>query len=222
MQRKLIRAVLAIIFLSLLVIPLVYKRVINTRHATGVAQNHAAAVARYGFSFQEVSKTVGINFVHKAPTLDPKLKHIMEQVASMGAAVSIVDFDRDGWDDIYVTNSGEGTHNALYRNLGNGTFEDVAERVGLADLNQPGTGVSMGAVWGDYDNDGYEDVLVYKWGKPELYHNDAGKHFTRVTEQPGCPPGSMPIPPSGSTTIATESSIYFLAATTPKTSISGI
>lgn len=187
MQRKLIRAVLAIIFLSLLVIPLVYKRVINTRHATGVAQNHAAAVARYGFSFQEVSKTVGINFVHKAPTLDPKLKHIMEQVASMGAAVSIVDFDRDGWDDIYVSNSGEGTHNALYRNLGNGTFEDVAERVGLADLNQPGTGVTMGAVWGDYDNDGYEDVLVYKWGKPELYHNDAGKQFTCVTPKAGLP-----------------------------------
>jgi hypothetical protein len=42
-------------------------------------------------------------------------------------------------------------------------------------------------VWGDYDNDGYEDVLIYKWGKPELYHNDAGKHFTRVTEQAGLP-----------------------------------
>ncbi len=46
----------------------------------------------------------------------------------------------------------------------------------------------MGAVWGDYDNDGYEDVLIYKWGKPELYHNDAGKHFTRVTETAGLPP----------------------------------
>ena len=46
----------------------------------------------------------------------------------------------------------------------------------------------MGAVWGDYDNDGYEDVLIYKWGKPELYHNDGGKHFTRVTEQAGLPP----------------------------------
>jgi hypothetical protein len=71
--------------------------------------------------------------------------------------------------------------------MGNGTFRDVAEEVGLADVNQPGTGVSTGAVWGDYDNDGYEDVLIYKWGKPELYHNDAGKHFTRVTEQAGLP-----------------------------------
>ncbi len=187
MQRNSIRAVIAIVFLSLLAVPLVYKRVVQRRHASDLAQNRAAALARYGFSFQEVSKTVGINFVHKAPTLDPKLKHIMEQVASMGAAVSVVDFDRDGWDDLYVSNSGEGTRNALYRNLGNGTFEDVADRVGLADLNKPGTGVTMGAVWGDYDNDGYEDVLVYKWGKPELYHNEGGKRFVAVSEKAGLP-----------------------------------
>jgi hypothetical protein len=111
----------------------------------------------------------------------------MEQVASMGAAVSVVDFDRDGWQDFYVVNSKEGSRNALYRNLGNATFEDVAEKVGLADLNMPGTGVSTGAVWGDYDNDGYEDVFLYKWGKPELFHNDGAKHFTRVTEDAGLP-----------------------------------
>jgi hypothetical protein len=99
----------------------------------------------------------------------------------------VVDFDRDGWPDIYVTNSGEGSRNALYRNQHDGTFRDVAAEVGLADVNQPGTGVSTGAVWGDYDNDGYEDVLIYKWGKPELFHNDGGKHFTRVTEQAGLP-----------------------------------
>ena len=64
-----------------------------------------------------------------------------------------------------------------------GTFKDVAEEVGLADLNREGTGVCMGAVWGDYDNDGYEDVLVYKWGRPVLYHNDGGKHFTPVPQE---------------------------------------
>jgi hypothetical protein len=106
----------------------------------------------------------------------------------MGAAVSVVDFDRDGWEDIYATNSKEGSRNALYRNLGNGTFQDVAAEVGLADVNLPGSGVSTGAVWGDYDNDGYEDVFLYKWGKPELFHNDGGKHFTRVTEKAGLPP----------------------------------
>ena len=105
----------------------------------------------------------------------------------MGAAVSIVDFDRDGWLDIYVTNSGEGSHNRLYRNLGDGTFQDVAAEMGVADVNQAGTGVSMGAVWGDYDNDGYEDLFLYKWGRPELFHNEQGRSFTRVTEQAGLP-----------------------------------
>ncbi len=106
----------------------------------------------------------------------------------MGASVSIVDFDRDGWPDIYVTNSAIGSKNHLYRNNHDGTFTDVAEELGIADVNQPGTGVSMGAVWGDYDNDGYEDLFLIKWGKPELFHNDQGKHFTRVTEQAGLPP----------------------------------
>ncbi len=84
----------------------------------------------------------------------------MPQVASMGASVSIVDYDRDGWPDIYVTNSEIGTKNCLYRNQHDGTFKDVAGELGVADVNQAGTGVSMGAVWGDYDNDGYEDLLL--------------------------------------------------------------
>ena len=77
--------------------------------------------------------------------------------------------------------------NRLYRNQGDGTFRDVAGPLGVADLNRPGTGVSMGSLWGDYDNDGYEDLLVYKWGRPELFHNDAGKQFTRVTDKAGFP-----------------------------------
>lgn len=59
--------------------------------------------------------------------------------------------------------------------------------MGVADLNRPGTGVCMGAVWGDFDNDGYEDLLVYKWGRPELFHNAKGKGFTRVTDKAGLP-----------------------------------
>ena len=74
------------------------------------------APSRYGFRLEEVSKASGIDFVHQAPTLDAKLDHIMPQIASMGAAVSVVDFDRDGWQDLYVTNSGEGSQNRLYRN----------------------------------------------------------------------------------------------------------
>ena len=55
-----------------------------------------------------------------------KLDHIMPQIASMGASVAVADFDRDGWHDFYTTDSGEGSRNRLYRNLGDGTFRDVA------------------------------------------------------------------------------------------------
>jgi enediyne biosynthesis protein E4 len=186
MEGRISRVILALFFVALLVAPLAYKR-IAARNTTQRDFADPAAAHRYGFTFQESSKSSGISFRHTSPDLDPKLRHIMQQVASMGAAVSVVDYDHDGWADIYVTNSGEGSQNALYRNLGNGTFRDVAAEVGLADVNLPGTGVSTGAVWGDYDNDGFEDVLIYKWGKPELFHNDGGKHFTRVTEQAGLP-----------------------------------
>ena len=105
----------------------------------------------------------------------------------MGAAVAVADFDRDGWQDFYVTNSGEGSQEPLYRNQGDGTFRDVAEEMGVADVNRSGTGVSMGAVWGDYDNDGYEDLFLYKYGRPELFHNDQGHGFAPVSEQAGLP-----------------------------------
>jgi enediyne biosynthesis protein E4 len=157
----------------------------DTRHADLDTER---ALAAYGFYLRECAKECGIDFVHEKPKqLDEKLRHIGPIVASTGAGVSIVDFDRDGWPDIYVVTSVEGGKNRLYRNLGNGKFADVAGAMGVADLNIAGTGVCQGAVWGDYDNDGFEDLLVYKWGRPELFHNDGGKGFTRVTERAGLP-----------------------------------
>ena len=185
--RKTARILLVICFVALLATPIVIKRLSARRQAPTAKLEANTALARYGFYLEEVGHASGVDFVHQAPTLDHQLNHIMPQVASMGAAVSIVDFDRDGWADIYVTNSGEGSQNALYRNTGHGSFKDVAADLGVADLNQPGTGVSMGAIWGDYDNDGYEDLFLYKWGRPELFHNDAGQKFTRVTENAGLP-----------------------------------
>ena len=141
----------------------------------------AILAAGYGFHLAESSRTAGLEFVHEAPTLDPKLSHIMPQVASMGAAVAVADIDADGRPDLYVTNSKEGSKNRLYRNRGDGTFEDVAAPFGVADLNRPETGVSMGAVFGDYDNDGFEDLLLYRWGRPELFRNEGGRRFTSVS-----------------------------------------
>ena len=181
------KILLAVLFVALLATPLVLKR-LAARRETGKSKLDAnQALTRYGFHLQEVAQASGITFVHQAPTLDHKLDHIMPQVASMGAGASVVDFDRDGWQDLYFTNSGEGSKNCLYRNMGDGTFKDMAGELGIADVNQQGTGVSMGAVWGDYDNDGFEDLFLYKWGRPDLFHNDSGRQFTRVTEQAGLP-----------------------------------
>jgi len=185
--KRIAKVVLIIVFVGLIASPVVLRRLSARREKAMATADVQSAITRYGLHFEEVSKAAGVNFLHQAPTLDHKLDHIMPQVASMGAAVSIVDFDRDGWPDIYVTNSGEGSKNALFHNQHDGTFKDVAGEVGLADVNQAATGVSMGAVWGDYDNDGYEDLFLYKWGKPELFHNDAGKKFTNVTDQAKLP-----------------------------------
>jgi hypothetical protein len=179
---------LSLLFAGLLAAPVVIKRM-SAQGRVGAAPGiDASAMSRYGFTFQEVAHAAGVDFTHHAPILDAKLAPIMPEVASMGASVSIVDYDRDGWPDIYVVDSREGGRNALYHNLRDGTFKDVAEELGIADVNRPGTGASTGAVWGDYDNDGYEDLLLIKWGRPELYHNDQGRGFTRVTEQAGLPP----------------------------------
>jgi hypothetical protein len=176
------RPVLAVLLLAMLLTPLVMRRL---REGPAPAAD-ADPLARYGFRLTESAKAAGVDFVHQAPTLDPKLAHIMPQVTSMGAAVSVADFDRDGRADFYLTDSKEGSQNRLYRNRGDGTFEDVAARVGLADQNRPATGVSMGTVWGDYDNDGFEDLLLYRWGRQELFRNDGGKAFVRV-ETAGLP-----------------------------------
>jgi enediyne biosynthesis protein E4 len=184
-----VRIAVAVLFAGLLVTPLAIKRLAARRaRSTAAVLDSNVALARYGFYLTEISNAAGIDFVHQAPALDPKLNAIMPEVASMGASVSIVDFDRDGWPDIYVTNSAIGSKNRLYRNMHDGTFKDVAPEMGIADVNQAGTGVSMGAVWGDYDNDGYEDLYLIKWGRPELYHNDHGHGFTRVSEQANLPP----------------------------------
>jgi enediyne biosynthesis protein E4 len=184
---RIARIILGLLFGALLMTPLVIRRVSARREADRAKTDAKTALSRHGFYLQEVSHAAGINFVHQSPKLDPKLDPIMPEVASMGASVSIVDFDRDGWPDIYVTNSAIGSKNALYRNMHDGTFKDVAGEMGLADVNQAGTGVSTGAVWGDFDNDGYEDLFLIKWGRPELFHNDQGRGFTRVTEQAGLP-----------------------------------
>src|SRR5262245_19417959 len=173
----------AVLVGSLAAVHVLNRRASDGRKGDGSSERDPSP---YGFHLQESAKRLGVDFQHHAPTFDEKLAHIMPQIASTGAAVAVADFDRDGWQDFYVTNSGEGSLNRLYRNQGDGTFKDVASSVGLADVNRPETGVSMGAVWGDYDNDGWEDLLLYRYGKPELFRNDQGRRF--VSSGTGLPP----------------------------------
>jgi len=141
--------------------------------------------ARPGFSLREEAEAVGLRFRHRRPHFDAAIANVEPHVAAVGASVAVTDFDGDGWPDLYFTNSDFGAPNALFRNRGDGTFEETAAAVGLADLNTPTDGVSMGSVWGDYDGDGREDVLVYRYGYLALFRNLDGRRFEDVTEAAG-------------------------------------
>lgn len=189
-RQRLLWFVWTALFVSLLAGTVAINRsTIASRRASGDGPTggEADAAARYGFALREVAAARGVSFTHRGPTFDAKLAHIMPQVAAMGAAVSVVDVDRDGWQDLYVTNSAENSRNALYRNNRDGTFTDIADAAGVADVNRDGTGVSMGGVWGDYDNDGFEDLFLYKYGRPELFRNLGGQRFERVSDRAGLP-----------------------------------
>jgi enediyne biosynthesis protein E4 len=170
------RPALAVVFVAMLATPAIIRRY-SDRTATASTLDPRA---QYGFQLTESARASGIDYVHEAPTLDPRLAHIMPQVASMGAAVSVADVDADGHPDLYVTNSREGSRNRLFRNRGDGSFEEAAERFAIADVNRPETGVSMGSVFGDYDNDGFEDLFLYRWGRAELFRNQEGRGFAPV------------------------------------------
>src|SRR5687768_754313 len=175
-RRSVRRAIMAVPFLAALLLAMRLNR---------GPSRAAADASRPGFLLRDETQAAGIRFVHRRPTFDRKLAGIEPHVAALGASASVADFDADGSPDLYFTNSHFGAPNALYRNRGDGTFEDVAEPAGLADLNRPGDGVSMGAVWGDFDNDNREDVLVYRYGYPALLRNVGGGRFEDVTERSG-------------------------------------
>lgn len=174
-------------FAALLGTPYMMKQLDIRSSETVTGSEMESALERYGFFLEEVSEEAGIQFTHQSPKLDERLEHILPQVASIGASVSVADVNSDGYHDIYLTNSRYDTKNALYKNNGDGTFTNIAPEMGIADLNKEGTGVSMGAIWGDFNNSGYEDLFLYKWGKPELFRNDDGKGFTRITAEAGLP-----------------------------------
>lgn len=134
-------------------------------------------------TFTDVTKAAGINFMNVS---SPFKKYIVE---SMSGGVAFFDFDNDGLLDIYLVNSDTveaalagkpRPRAALYRNRGNGTFEDVALKAGVAD-----PGWAMGVSVADYDNDGFDDLYVTCFGANRLYHNRRDGTFEDVTAKAG-------------------------------------
>jgi hypothetical protein len=135
--------------------------------------------------FSDVAKSAGLAGFHLTSGDDRK-QYILE---TTGAGVAIIDYDNDGWQDIYLVNCGtlealRGTapppKAALFHNNHDGTFTDVTAKAGVANERW-----GMGAVVGDYDNDGWPDLYVTNFGKNRLYHNNGDGTFTDVAEKAG-------------------------------------
>ena len=130
----------------------------------------------------DITASTGIHFEHLS---SPEQKFIVE---SMSGGVALIDYDRDGWPDIYFTNAqsvemalhGQKARSALYHNNHDGTFTDVSDKAGVATPCW-----AMGASVGDYNNDGWPDLLVTCFGGVVLYRNNGDGTFTDVTKSAG-------------------------------------
>jgi enediyne biosynthesis protein E4 len=136
------------------------------------------------FPFEEVpAEKSGIRWVHTSGKSQEK--YLPE---SSGPGCAFLDYDNDGWMDIYLVNSGKcdfftpsaPLSNALYKNNRDGTFTDVTGKAGVR-----GGGYGQGVAVGDYDGDGFPDMYVTQYGKSILYHNNGDGTFTDVTEKAG-------------------------------------
>ena len=135
--------------------------------------------------FEDITKRAGLaGWTHKMGS--PAKDFIVE---TNGSGVALLDFDNDGWLDIYLVNGAtfdsldgkeEPPHAALFRNNHDGTFTDVAVKAGVTN-DRWGYGVSVA----DYDNDGWPDIYVGNYGKNRLYRNNHDGTFTDVAEQAG-------------------------------------
>jgi hypothetical protein len=135
--------------------------------------------------FKDISEKAGLTkWTHKMGT--PEKKYIID---ADGSGVALIDYDNDGWLDIYVVNGstfnaleGKETspHAALFHNNHDGTFTVVAAKAGVTNDRW-----GIGAAVADYDNDGYPDIFVSNWGKNRLYHNNHDGTFTDVGEKAG-------------------------------------
>jgi len=133
-------------------------------------------------TFRDITQKAGIHFVHNNAAFGKK--YLPE---TMGPGVAFIDYDNDGWPDIFIVNGMDWPGHAskrstpkLYHNNHDGTFTDVTHKAGL-DVEMFGMGVAVG----DYDNDGYDDLFVTALGQSRLFHNNGNGTFTDVTQKAG-------------------------------------
>jgi enediyne biosynthesis protein E4 len=133
-------------------------------------------------TFRDITQKAGIHFVHNNAAFGKK--YLPE---TMGPGVAFIDYDNDGWQDIFIVNGtdwpGHGQKHStpkLYHNNHDGTFTDVTRKAGL-DVELFGMGVAVG----DYDNDGYDDLFVTAMGQSHLFRNNGNGTFTDVTQRAG-------------------------------------
>ena len=129
--------------------------------------------------FVDVAAPTGIGFSHENAISDQK--YLTE---TMGSGCGWIDYDQNGLLDLYLVNGckpGHPSRGALYRNNGDGTFTDVTVKAGVGAEGLFGMGVAVG----DYDNDGFPDLLVVGYGRSILYHNNGDGTFSDVTARAG-------------------------------------
>src|SRR5262249_37380898 len=134
--------------------------------------------------FEDVTHKAGINSRHHSRRFNNPYAEIMQGYTKLGAADWVGDYDGDGYEDIFVTDSCASCKNHLYRNNGDFTFTDVADAAGVADGNDD-ENASAAALWLDYNNDGRPDLFVVRFGHSILYENLGNGKFRNVTKAAG-------------------------------------
>ncbi len=134
--------------------------------------------------FTEIAAKAGIKTLHHTRKFPGKHGDVLGMFTSGGASAAVGDFNNDGLDDVFVTDSDNGKPNFLYRNDGNMKFTEVGVAAGVTGGNDPRS-IVADALWFDYDNDGWQDLLVARFGTPILYHNEKNGKFRDVTTGSG-------------------------------------